>query len=57
MEYAKETYAVPFSKKGAQELFINLYMHVGESLKTMIDDSTVKALDGEFRSVKVLSED
>lgn len=32
-------------------------MHVGESLKTMIDDSIAKALDGEFRSVKVLSEE
>jgi hypothetical protein len=33
VEYAKETYAIPFSKKGAQELLIYLYTQAGEPVK------------------------
>ena len=57
VEYAKETYAVPFSKKGAQELLVCLYTHAGEAVKTSLDDNTLKAMDGTFKSIKPLNED
>lgn len=56
-EYAKDTYAVPFSKKGAQELLLCLYTHAGDQIKPYLDDSTLKALDGDFKSIKPLTQD
>ena len=56
-EYARDTYAVPFSKKGAQELLICLYTHAGDQIKPYLDETTLKAMDGEFKSIKPLSQD
>jgi hypothetical protein len=56
-EYAKETYAVSFSKKGAVELLNCLYSYQGEALKSMLDDVTIKGMDPEFKNVKLLTEE
>lgn len=57
VEYARDTYAVPFSKKGAQELLICLYSQAGDSIKPMLDENTLKNMEGEFKSIKPLNED
>jgi hypothetical protein len=37
VEFAKECYQVPLSKKGAVSLFKKLYEYMGESLKVCLD--------------------
>ena len=37
VQYAKDTYSVPFSKKGAQELLVCLYNHAGDQIKPYLD--------------------
>lgn len=56
MEYAKETYGVPFSRKGAAELLTCIYSYVGEQIKTYLDANTYKAMEAEFKNVKLLTE-
>ena len=44
-EYARETYSVPFSKKGANELLICLYYQCGDAIKTYLDDYALKGME------------
>lgn len=56
-DYAKETYAVPFSKKGAQELLACLYSHLGDTLRPLLDEATLKPMEAEFKTIKPLNEE
>lgn len=57
IEFGKETYAGQFSKKGGAELLACLYSYLGEGIKGLIDEATIKGMDAEFKSIKPLTED
>jgi len=44
VDYGKETYAVSFSRKGAVELLNFIYSYVGDPLKAMLDEPTLKGM-------------
>lgn len=54
-EYAKDCYAIPFSKKGGQELLTCLYSHLGESIRPLLDDNILKNMESTFKSIKPLT--
>lgn len=54
-DFACETFAVSFSKKGGIQLLNCLYAYLGESLKGLLDEATIKGMEPEFKNVKVLS--
>jgi len=56
VEFTKECYQVPLSKKGAVNLFKKMYEYMGESLKVCLDEPTIKSIDAEFKKTNVLSE-
>lgn len=45
IEFAKDTFADKFSKKGGSELLTCLYAYLGEGLKTSLDEATIKGMD------------
>jgi hypothetical protein len=45
VEFAKECYQVPLSKKGAVSLFKKMYEYMGESLKVCLDETIIKSMD------------
>lgn len=56
VEFAKECYQTPLSKKGAVNLLKKMYEYMGESLKVCLDEPTIKSMDAEFKKTTVLSE-
>jgi hypothetical protein len=45
VEFAKECYQVPLSKKGAVSLFKKMYEYMVESLKVCLDETIIKSMD------------
>jgi hypothetical protein len=55
VEFAKECYQTPLSKKGGISLFKKMYEYMGESLKLCLDETITKSMDPEFKKTTVLS--